>query len=70
MNGSASNVEASLVDGAFRKIAPLPLTVGDTDSTYLSRFTASAAAFRVLVEGQDANGARFQRLHAPLFPPH
>ena len=68
MSGSASNVEASLVDGAFRKIAPLPLTVGDTDSTYTSRFTATAA-FRVLVEGQDANGARFQRLYAPLFPP-
>lgn len=67
LNGSASHVEASLVDAAFHTIAPLPLTAGDRAHRYLSRFTAGAAAFRVLVEGQDASAAAFQRLHAPLF---
>jgi hypothetical protein len=35
----------------------------------VSRFTAGAAGFRVLVQGKDANGALFQRLHAALFMP-
>jgi hypothetical protein len=69
MNGSARDVEAWLVDRAFQKIAPLPLTVGDDQRTYLSRFTAGAVPFRVLVEGKDPTGAAFQRLHAPLFTP-
>lgn len=69
MNGVTTPVEASLVDATFRKIAPLPLTAGPMEGTYLSRFTPGAAPFRVLVEGKDANGASFQRLHAPLFTP-
>jgi len=66
ITGSVSQVEASLVDAAFRKIASLPLTADD-NAGYSSRFTPKAGAFRVLIEGRDASGAPFQRLHAPLF---
>lgn len=69
IEGATSQVEASLVDATFRRIAPLPLTAGPLEGTYLSRFTPGAAPFRVLVEGKDANGVSFQRLHAPLFTP-
>ena len=67
--GATSQVEASLVDATFQKIAPLPLETGPTEGTYLSRFTPATTPFRVLVEGRDANGVSFQRLHAPLFTP-
>lgn len=69
MRGAARQVEASMVDATFRKIAPLTLTAGTREGTYQARFTPSAAPFRVLVEGKDANGIAFQRLHAPLFTP-
>lgn len=66
LKGNATRVEASLVDAASRQIAPLPLTASDRDGVYLARFTA-AGAFRIQVEGQDASGIPFRRLHAPLF---
>jgi hypothetical protein len=66
LRGRASEVEASLVNASFRRIAPLPLKPGDTENTFVSRFTPPAAGFRVLVEGKDANGLPFQRVHAPL----
>jgi hypothetical protein len=69
MSGHATQVEASLVNGAFRRIAPLPLTAGETESSYVSRFTPGVEGFRVLVEGKDADGVPFQRVHAPLFAP-
>ena len=69
IEGSTSQVEASMVDATFRKIAPLPLTSGPLEGSYLSRFTPGAAPFRILIEGKDANGVSFQRLHAPLFTP-
>ena len=67
LDGATTQLEVSLVDATFKKIAPLPLTPGPTEGAYLSRFTPGAAPFRVLVEGKDANGVAFQRLHAPLF---
>jgi hypothetical protein len=67
--GRASRVEASLVNAAFRTIAPLELTAVDGENTYLSRFTPGAEGFRVVVTGMDASGVAFQRVHAPLFTP-
>lgn len=69
IEGAASQVEAWLVDATFERIARLPLEGGPTEGTYLSRLTPSTTPFRVLVEGRDATGASFQRLHAPLFTP-
>jgi hypothetical protein len=69
ISGHATQVEASLVNGAFRRIAPLALTAGETEGSYVSRFTSGAEGFRVLVEGKDADGVPFQRVHAPLFTP-
>lgn len=68
LRGRASEVEASLVNASFRRIARLTLTPGrtDKDNTFVSRFTPGADAYRVLVEGKDANGVPFQRVHAPL----
>ena len=66
LSGRASQVEASLVNAAFRRMAPLTLTPGRTEGTFVSRFTPPANGFRVLVEGKDANGQPFQRVHAPL----
>ena len=67
VGGKPSEVKASLVSGEFRRIAELPLEAGD--GFYLSRFTPGADGFRILIEGKDADGAAFQRLHAPLFAP-
>ena len=67
VGGKASDVKASLVSGEFRRIAELPLEAGD--GFYLSRFTPGADGFRILIEGKDADGVAFQRLHAPLFAP-
>ena len=69
IRGHATQVEASVVNGAFRRIAPLPLTAGETENSYVSRFTPSVEGFRVLVEGKDADGVPFQRVHPPLFTP-
>jgi hypothetical protein len=69
ISGYATEVKASLVNGAFRRIAPLPLTAGETESSYVSRFTPGVEGFRVRVEGKDADGVPFQRVHAPLFTP-
>jgi hypothetical protein len=67
IDGPATQVTASLVNGGFRRIAPLPLTAGETERSYLSRFTPGTEGFRVMVEGTDADGVPFQRVHAPLF---
>jgi hypothetical protein len=69
MSGRATDVQASIVNAAFRRVASLPLTAGETDGTYLSRFTPGAQGFRVLLEGKDANGVPFQRVTARLILP-
>jgi hypothetical protein len=67
MTGKGTQIEASLVDAASGKLRVLSLTAGDSEGTFLSRFTADAAAFRIQVEGRDASGTPFRRVHAPLF---
>jgi hypothetical protein len=69
ISGRATEVQASLVNAAFRRIAPLPLTAEDSEGSYLSRFTPGGQGFRVMVEGKTADGAPFQRVHAPLYSP-
>jgi hypothetical protein len=69
IDGPATQVTASLVNGAFRRIAPLALTAGETEGSYVSRFTPGVEGFRVMVEGKDADGVPFQRVHAPLYTP-
>lgn len=66
VSGRATDLQASIINAAFRRIAPLPLTPGETEGSYLSHFTPGTQEFRVLVEGKDADGAPFQRVHAPL----
>jgi hypothetical protein len=67
VGGKPSEVKASLVSGEFRRIAELPVEPGD--GFYVSHFTPGADGFRILIEGKDADGVAFQRLHAPLFAP-
>lgn len=69
ISGRATEVQASLVNAALRRIAPLTLTAGETEGSYVSRFTPGPEGFRVMVEGKTADGVPFQRVHAPLFSP-
>jgi hypothetical protein len=69
MTGKLAEITAATVTGGLRRIADLPLEPGETPGSYVSRFTPGAQAFRILVEGKDANGVAVQRLHAPLFTP-
>ena len=66
VSGRATQVEASLVDGAFRRVASLPLAAAESAGSYTSRFTPGVQGFRVLIEGKDADGVPFQRVQAPL----
>jgi hypothetical protein len=67
LSGPAADVTASIVNAAFRRIAPLVLSAGDTQGSYVARFTPGAQGFRVAIEGKTADGVPFQRVHAPLF---
>jgi hypothetical protein len=69
ISDKVTEVRASLVSGDFRKIGELPLEAGETDGSYLARFTPGTESFRVLVTGKDATGVPFQRMHAPLLMP-
>jgi hypothetical protein len=69
MSGRVSNLRASLVSGQSTLVTELPLVTGERDSTYVSRFTPGAEAFRLLVTGNDAAGVAFQRMAAPLLAP-
>ena len=66
VSGAAGDVQASIVNAAFRTLARLPLTAVDDAGTFESRFTPGSEAFRVVVSGSDAQGLPFQRVHAPL----
>ena len=70
ITGHATEVEAFVVNGAFRRIATLPLRAEETEDSYVSRFTPGAEGFRLTVTGKDADGIPFQRVHAPLFTPN
>ena len=69
MSGHAFDLHASLVNGGLQQLADLPLAAGDTEGSYVSRFTPGAEAFRVLVTGMDADGFPVQRMSAPLITP-
>jgi hypothetical protein len=66
-SGPAAEARASLVDASFRRIVTLARV--DGAEAYVSRFAPVQQPFRVLVEGKTADGAPFQRVHAPLFSP-
>jgi hypothetical protein len=66
VTGHPARVEAAIVNAASRDIAVLTLAPADSDGTYTARFTPGSEAFRVLIRGQDAGGAPFQRVHPPL----
>ena len=67
ISGAATDVQGAIVNAAFRRIAPLTLTAGDTEGSYVGRFTPGAQGFRVMIEGKTPDGVPFQRVHAPLF---
>ena len=66
VSGDVTDITASIVNGALKRIAPLPRQPGDTGEVYLSRFTPGAEAFRLLVVGKDSEGLAFQRMSAAL----
>ena len=66
VTGKVAEIRASLVTGESRRLVDLPLEAGETDGSYLSRFTPGAEPFRILVAGKNADGVAFQRMHAPL----
>jgi hypothetical protein len=66
VSGKVAGVKASLVSGESRRIAELPIEAGETDGSYLSRFTPTDESFRVLIAGMDAQAQAFQRVFAPL----
>ena len=69
VSGHPRRLEASVVNAAFRTIAPLPLASGDADGTYVSRFTPGDEGFRIAISGTDDGGAAIQRVYASLFTP-
>lgn len=69
VSGRASDLRASIVSGQFVRLAELSLAAGETDGTYLSRFTPGTEGFRLVVTGNDAAGLSFQRMSAPLVTP-
>ena len=65
--GRLSQVQVSLVGGADVPLGTLTLAPGDTESSYLSRFTPRTEGFRVMIVGADEDGFTVQRMYAPLF---
>ena len=66
ISGPARDVQASIVNAAFRTLESVPLTAVDDDGTFESRFTPRPEGFRVVVSGSNARALPFQRVHAPL----
>ncbi len=66
VNGKVRDVQATVVDGAFKTIARLPLTAAEEDGTFLARFFPPSRGFRIAVTGRDVQGLPFQRVDAPL----
>lgn len=67
--GRIAQPQASRVSGVDESLGSLPLSPGETDGTYLSRFLPDAGGFRVMVVGRDEEGYAVQRMYAPLFTP-
>ena len=69
LSGGPTNVRASLIDATSRQITALAGTAEDPEGFVGARFKPVPRAFRVMVAGTTADGAAFQRVHAPLFAP-
>jgi hypothetical protein len=69
VSGDVTDVQASLVSGVFLPIARLSWEAGDTEGSYVSRFTPGSEGFRILIFGKDSQGFAFQRMSAPLLTP-
>jgi len=69
MTGHLARFQASLVSGVDVPLGPLPVSAGDTEASYVSRFTPSSEGFRVMIVGEDAEGFAVQRMYAPLLLP-
>lgn len=65
--GRIAQPRASQVSGVGDPLGSLPLSPGETEGTYLSRFMPDAGGFRVMVVGKDEEGFAVQRMYAPLF---
>ena len=65
--GRVSQVQVSLVNGVDVRLGGLAISPGDTQFSYLSRFTPNAEGFRVMIVGTDPEGFAVQRTYAPLF---
>jgi hypothetical protein len=66
MSGDVTDVQASIVNGALKRIATLPREAGETAELYVSHFTPGVEGFRLLIVGKDTEGLAFQRMSAPL----
>jgi len=69
IGGRVSDVHATLVSGQFVSLADLPLAAGESEGSYVARFTPGTEPFRVLITGKDADGIAVQRMSAPLIAP-
>lgn len=72
ITGAGTEVRASIVNAAFRRIAALTRTAGKPEDLYVeyvARFTPGTEAFRVMIEGKSPDGSPFQRVDAPLHSP-
>jgi hypothetical protein len=69
ITGQLAQFRASLVSGINVPLGTLPVSAGDTEASYVSRFTPTSEGFRVMIVGKDAEGFTVQRMYAPLFTP-
>jgi hypothetical protein len=69
ISGQLAQFQASLVSGVDVPLGSLTVSAGDTEATYVSRFTPSSEGFRVMIVGKDDRGFAVQRMYAPLFTP-
>jgi hypothetical protein len=69
ISGQLAQFQASLVSGVDALLGALPISAGDSEATYVSRFTPNSEGFRVMIVGKDSDGFAVQRIYAPLFTP-
>jgi len=67
--GGLAQFQASLVSGIDVPLGSLTVSAGDTEASYVSRFTPRTEGFRVMIVGKDPDGFTVQRMYAPLFTP-
>lgn len=67
LSGAVTDLQASVVDAAFKPLARLPLTADGSEGTFTSRFSPGPDGFRIVVAGRDGQELPFQRVHPALF---